>query len=246
MALQCVVLAGGRGTRMRPFTDTRPKSLLPVLGRPFAEWQLRFLASQGLDRITYCIGYAGDQIRDYVGDGHQFGLRVSWVSEGDDLLGTAGALRLAMDQGALEEAFYVLYGDSYLPIDMAPVEAAWRQSRLPALMTVMRNQGRWDRSNVVYADGRVALYDKSRPESQRPRMLWIDYGLSLLARNLIAERIPTGAVADLADLLRALSLEGKLGGYEVSERFYEVGSPDGLGDLEAYLRKDAARTPPAG
>ena len=133
----------------------------------------------------------------------------------------------------------VLYGDSYLPIDLAEVEAAFRGAGRPALMTVMHNDGRWDRSNVIYERGQVQLYDK---RSADPRMRYIDYGLSVLTRVVI-ERVPAGAPADLADLYRDLSLAGELAGHEVAQRFYEIGSPEGLRDLEAFLRgKPASST----
>jgi NDP-sugar pyrophosphorylase family protein len=186
---------------MRPFTETRPKALLPVLGRPFADWQLRLLAEQGIERVLYSVGHGGDFLRAYVGDGRRFGVTVSWVSEGEDLRGTGGALRLALDQEALDEAFFVLYGDSYLPASMADAAEAWEASGLPALMTVLRNEEQWDRSNAVFADGRVLLYDKSRPESHRSAMHWIDYGLSVLTRGVIRERVPAQTIVDLAEVL---------------------------------------------
>jgi NDP-sugar pyrophosphorylase family protein len=246
MALQCVVLAGGLGTRMRPFTNQQPKALVPVLGRPFVDWQVRWLVAQHVDRLTFCIGHGGQLLQDYLGDGSRFGVEIHWVSEGDQLKGTGGALRLALDNDALEDAFFILYGDSYLPIEMSLVERAWRGAGFPAQMTVLRNEGRWDSSNAVYSKGRIVLYDKRAPASERGRMLWIDYGLSIVSRQLVGDRIAAGAIADLADLLRALSLEGQLGGYEVSDRFYEVGSPQGVADLEAYLRRrPAGAWPPA-
>lgn len=233
--LLCVILAGGLGTRMRPHTENMPKALIPVLGVPFADWQLRHLADQGVERVVYSVGYRGQMLRNHVGDGSRFGLQVTWVDEGPRLRGTGGALRLALDEGALDEAFFVLYGDSYLPISMLEVERAWRASNAPALMTVMRNEGRWDRSNVAFDGSRVALYDKSRPEQWRGRMHWIDYGLSILTRSVVENSVESGSTADLADVLRDLSLAGQLAGFEVSERFYETGSMGGLRDLEAYL-----------
>jgi N-acetyl-alpha-D-muramate 1-phosphate uridylyltransferase len=235
MTLQCVVLAGGQGTRMRPLTESIPKAMIPVLNRPFVDWQLEHLAAQGVDRVTYCIGYRGEMLRSHVGDGSRFGLTLSWVDEGSRPLGTGGALRLAFDEEALDEAFFVLNGDSYLPIRMTDVEHAWQGKQPPALMTVLRNQDRWDASNAIYSDGRVLLYDKSRPPERQPGMHWIDYGLSVLTRDVIKDGIESGSVADLADLMRALSREGFLGGFEVHERFYEAGSPSGLRDLESYL-----------
>jgi NDP-sugar pyrophosphorylase family protein len=224
---------------MRPATDAMPKALVPVLGRPFVDWQLEHLAAQGVERVTYSVGYRGDMLRAAVGDGSRFGLKVSLVDEGEHLLGTGGALRRALDEGALEEVFFVLNGDSYLPTTMADVEWAWRESGQPALMTVMRNEGRWDSSNAIYADGRVVLYDKTRPPERQPEMHWIDYGLSVLTRDVIESRVESGSVADLADVMRDLSREGLLAGMEVHQRFYEAGSPSGLQDLEAYLSNAA-------
>jgi len=237
--LQCVILAGGIGTRMRPATEQMPKALLPVLGRSFCDWQLELLAARGIERVLCSVGYRGEMIRDHLGDGSRFGLEVKYVDEGERLRGTGGALRLAYDLGELEAAFFVLYGDSYLPIDYGAVERAWRETSMPALMTVLRNEGRWDASNAIYSDGRVVLYDKDRPADRSAEMRWIDYGLSVLNRDVLAEYCVTGAVADLADLMRDLSRDGRLAGLEVSERFYEAGSPQGLRDLEQHLSRQA-------
>lgn len=233
--LQCAILAGGLGTRMLPLTETLPKAMLPVAGRPFVEWQLELLVRQDVRRITICAGHLARSLRDHVGDGSRWGAAVTWIDEGETRLGTAGALRLALERGALDPAFFVLYGDSYLEVSMEAVQEQWRASDLPALMTVLRNSGRWEASNAIYREGRVIRYDKSRPAGLRMDMEWIDYGLSVLDADLIAGRVPQGAVADLAEVLRDLSLEGLLAGYEVGERFYEVGSAEGLADLEAHL-----------
>jgi MurNAc alpha-1-phosphate uridylyltransferase len=226
--MQCVILSGGRGTRMRPLTDTIPKALVPVAGRPFVEHQLEWLGAQGVRDVVSCLGYRGAQLREAVGD------RARYVDEGEELRGTAGALRLALDEGVLEESFLVLYGDSYLPVSLAPIWEAFRETGAPALMVVLRNENRWDASNARYEDRLVVEYDKANA-GRRPELQWIDYGLSALTGDLIAERVDPGEVADLADLQRDLSREGRLAGFEVSERFYEVGSPEGVADLERYL-----------
>jgi N-acetyl-alpha-D-muramate 1-phosphate uridylyltransferase len=230
--MQCVILAGGLGTRMRPLTDEVPKALLPVAGAPFVEHQLALVAHQGFDRVVFCIGHHGAMLRDVVGDGARFRLDVLYADEGEHLRGTAGALRVAFDAALLDEQFAVLYGDSYLPIDVRPVWTAFEECGAPALMTVLRNDDRWDTSNAAYAEGRVTRYDKHDPD---PTMRYVDYGLSLLGRDVVPARVPPGAVGDLADVFHALSLEGNLAGYEVSQRFYEAGSPTGLADLEAFL-----------
>jgi NDP-sugar pyrophosphorylase family protein len=226
--MQCVILAGGRGTRLQPITDTIPKSLVPVAGKPFVEHQLAWLKSQGVDDIVFCIGYRGMQLRELVGD------RGRYVDEGDELRGTAGALRLALDDDVLAESFMVLYGDSYVPVELPPIWEAFRRSGASALMVVMRNENRWDASNARFENGMILDYDKTNA-GKRAELRWIDYGISLLSRDVISERVDPGAVADLADLQRDLSREGELAGFEVSERFYEVGSAAGIAALERYL-----------
>jgi len=234
--VQCVILAGGLGTRMWPVAKTVPKTLLPVAGRPFADWQLEWLAEAGVVSVVYCIGFLGEQVRDHVGDGAAYGITVAYVDEGEQLRGTAGALRLALDEGRLDDEFLVLYGDSWLQLDPAHVFAAARASGLPALMTVFRNDGHFDASNVVYADGLVTRYEKGLGDATPPGMRWIDYGLSVFSRDLVEQRVPAGDVADLAPLCSALAAERRLAGYPVTERFYEIGSPEGLAAAEALLR----------
>jgi NDP-sugar pyrophosphorylase family protein len=226
---ECVILAGGVGSRLGTHTGNLPKTLIPVAGRPFADYQLTWLAKQGVGKVVYCIGYRGDQIRDYVGEGDRWGLNVTYVDEGLDLRGTGGALRLALDERELAECFGVLYGDSYLRVDIPVIFAAFHRSGRPALMTVLRNNGRWDRSNADF-DGRlVTRYSKDDGDFK-----WIDYGLTVLDRDVVS-RIPQGQSADLVPLYSELSSERLLAGFEVTERFYEIGSLEGLSDLERAL-----------
>jgi NDP-sugar pyrophosphorylase family protein len=233
--LQCVILAGGRGERMRPMTDSIPRALIPVGGVPFTSHQLDWLAREGVDRVVYCLGYRGDLIREYVGNGARWGISIDFVDEGNDLRGTAGAVRLALDDGVLRDRFFVLYGDSYLPITLEAVWAAFADAGLPALMTVLRNEDRWDRSNAAVEDGLVTVYDKSRASVDVP-FEWIDYGLSALERSVVEDRVPSGETADLADLFQELSADRLLAAFEVNERFFEIGSPLGLSELEQHLR----------
>jgi NDP-sugar pyrophosphorylase family protein len=226
---ECVILAGGVASRLGTHAGDLPKTLIPVAGRPFADHQLTWLAEQGVTQVVYCIGYRGDQIRDYVGDGARWGLHVTYVDEGSDLRGTGGALRLALDEGALAEHFAVLYGDSYLRVDLPVIFAAFRKSGRPALMTVLRNDNRWGPSNADFDGQLVTGYSKTPGDFE-----WIDYGLSVLACDVVAE-IPPEEVVDLADLFAKLSREGRLAGFEAKERFYEIGSPEGLDELERLL-----------
>src|ERR1700735_5527977 len=232
--MQCVILAGGLAPRLWAATKTVPKTLLPIAGTPFATWQLSWLARSGIDSVVYCVGHLGQQIRDHVGDGSSWGLSVRYVDEGDRLRGTAGALRLAYDTGALDEDFLVLYGDSWLQIEPAGVLRAARECREPALMTVFRNDGRWDGSNVVLEGRRVARYAKglTAPPAE---MRWIDYGLLAFRRGVIGERVPADGAQDLAPLCAALADEGLLAGLEVDRRFYEIGSVAGRDELETLF-----------
>jgi NDP-sugar pyrophosphorylase family protein len=231
--VQVLILAGGLGTRLWPRTATVPKALVPIVGRPFAEHQIALLAANGIGDIVFAIAHRGDMIRRALGDGRRWGVRIRYSDEGADPRGTGGALRLFAASGLADEVFAVLYGDSYLPIDYGAVWQAYGRSRLPALMTVLENRDRWHTSNAAFGpDGRLR-YRKGAGE--RGGMTHIDYGLSVLARGLVLEHEPPDGASDLADLFAELGARGELAGYEVGERFYEIGSDHGLADLEGLL-----------
>jgi NDP-sugar pyrophosphorylase family protein len=236
--VQVVILAGGLGTRMWPRTATVPKALLPVAGRPFAEHQVELLAASGADDIVFAIGHHGDMIRRALGDGTRWGVRIRYSDEGSDLRGTGGAVRLFAASGHADEVFAVLYGDSYLPVDYAAVWDAYQNGHAPALMTVLENHDRWDTSNAALGSDRRLRYRKGAGGANG--MTHIDYGLSVLARDLVLERVPPDGASDLADLFADLGDRDELAGYEVRERFYEIGSDRGLRDLEELLAPKAA------
>jgi NDP-sugar pyrophosphorylase family protein len=231
------LLAGGLATRLRPLTLAVPKSLVDVAGEPFVAHQLRFLARQEMTDIVICAGHLGEQIAEYVGDGARFGCSVRYSFDGDRLLGTGGALRKAMP--LLGERCFVMYGDSYLPTRFVPVLRAFEGAGLPALMTVFRNAGRWDTSNVEFVDGVIRRYDKV---DGTPAMLHIDYGLGIVAIDA-QKAWPADGAFDLADFFRDLARRGLLAGFEVSERFYEIGSPSGLAETDAFLRRSHGKRP---
>jgi NDP-sugar pyrophosphorylase family protein len=229
--LPVAILAGGLATRLRPLTARVPKSLLTVAGRPFIFHQLEMLRSQGVERVVLCVGHLGEQVRATVGDGAIPGLTVSYSFDGEELLGTGGALKQALP--LLGDEFFVLNGDSYLPCSLAATQRAYRVARRPALMTVLRNDNRWDRSNVLYRDGELLAYDKRTPQED---MRHIDYGLAVLSQAVFAP-YRAARVLDLADVLSDLSRSGQLAAFEVSERFYEVGSLEGIRDAELFLSR---------
>jgi NDP-sugar pyrophosphorylase family protein len=213
--------------------------MVPVAGQPFVQRQLALLADQGFDRVVLCIGHLGSQVRHFVGDGSRWGLVVEYADEGEDLRGTGGALRIAFDAGLLDDRFAILYGDSYLPLAVPPVwEAAVRDPR-PALMTVYRDPEGLEVPNAEYQDGTVILYRKGEPTA---RMRHVDYGLSVLKRAVVDVYVSAGVSVDLAHVFQELSTRDLLAGFEVDERFYEIGSPAGLADLEVYLA-DPIHTP---
>src|SRR6266568_766881 len=222
------ILAGGLATRLRPITETIPKALVDVAGEPFICRQLDYLHAQGIHRVVLCIGYLGEMIRAIVGDGSKFGLDVSYSPDGPVLLGTGGALRQALP--LLGEHFFVLYGDSFLPIEFGPVEQSYFESQKTALMTVLENGDRWDKSNVLFREGELLEYNKYEP---RPEMSFIDYGLGVMNIRAL-ETYPAGQAFDLAEVYHTLSLQGQLAGYKVYERFYEIGSHSGLKEAETY------------
>jgi NDP-sugar pyrophosphorylase family protein len=224
------VLAGGLATRLRPITEKIPKLLVEVAGEPFFSHQLRLLKQNGLTDIVLCVGHLGQQIVDLYGDGSKFGVSIKYSFDGERLLGTAGALRRALH--LLGDAFYILYGDSYLPIDYRAVGQAFATSGLPALMTVFENRGRFDASNVWFEDGKIRLYDKRHPT---PVMQHIDYGLGVIRSSALAA-LPADTVIDLADVYHEFSTRDQLAGFEVNHRFYEIGSHSGITELAEHLR----------
>ena len=224
------LLAGGLATRLRPITETIPKSLVTVAGEPFIRHQLRLLRRHGFRRMVLCVGYLGEMIRAEVGDGEEFGMELVYAFDGPTLLGTGGAIRRA--RGLLGERFVVLYGDSYLPMDYGAAAETFAASGKPGLMTVFHNQGQWDTSNVVFADGTIRRYDKKELSAD---MQHIDYGLGILRADAL-DSYPGDTAFDLAEVYRDLSRAGQLAGYEVRHRFYEIGSPQGLAELDLLLR----------
>jgi N-acetyl-alpha-D-muramate 1-phosphate uridylyltransferase len=229
MNLPVAILAGGLATRMKPLTETVPKSLLEIGEKPFAIHQLELLASKGVRRIVFCVGHLGAQFADCLGDGKRWNLSIDYVFDGATPLGTGGALKNAVPY--LGEAFLVLYGDAYLDCDYEQVEEAFLSSGRLGLMTVFRNANRWGKSNVLYSGGSIHCYDKVRPN---PGMQHIDYGLGALCSAAL-ESYPANQSLDLAVIYQNLIAANQMAGFEVSTRFYEIGSPEGLQETRDHL-----------
>ena len=230
-SLPVAILAGGMATRLRPITQNIPKLLVEVAGEPFFTHQIRLLKQAGLTHLVLCVGFLGEQIVELYGDGSRWGVKIEYVFDGPKLRGTGGALINALPR--LGENFYVLYGDSYLPIDYAAVGEAFLRSGQLGLMTVFENQGRFDQSNVWFEGGEIKVYDKQNPS---PQMHHIDYGLGVF-RAAAFDGFSREVPVDLAEVQKALVARRQLAGYELKQRFYEIGSPAGLAELDTLLRR---------
>jgi len=228
--LPVAILAGGMATRLKPITERVPKLLVEVAGEPFFTHQIRLLSNAGLRRLVLCVGYLGEQVQELYGDGSKWGIQIEYSFDGPRLLGTGGALIRALPK--LGEAFYVLYGDSYLPIDYLAVGRSFLSSGKRGLMTVYANQGNFDASNVWFEAGAVRVYDKS---NKVPQMAHIDYGLGVF-RSSAFDGFPREEVVDLEEVQKALLARGELASYEITTRFYEIGSHAGLHELDRLLR----------
>jgi NDP-sugar pyrophosphorylase family protein len=226
-----LILSGGLATRMRPITEKIPKALIEVAGKPFVYHQLDYLKAQGINEVVLSIGYLGEMVESFVGDGSAFGLKIRYSYDGEKLLGTGGAVKKALS--LLEENFFLLYGDSFLPINYLQVQESYLELSKPALMTVLKNSNEWDASNVVFDEGVLIEYNKMHP---RDEMKYIDFGLSVLNASVFSD-YELGSAFDLADVYAKLSLRNELAGLEVFERFYEIGSAKGLAETESYFSK---------
>lgn len=231
--MQCVILAGGFGTRMLPLTSNLPKAMIKINDKPFIYYQLSWIIKHKIDKILICIGHFGDIIRSYVGNNF-CGIPVDYVDEGENLLGTAGALALASQEKKLDDLFIVTYGDSFLPINYSDPFIYCIEREISALMTIYKNNGQFDNSNVMVIDDLI-LYDKKHITKPEEQFSYIDYGLSVLSKKIIDIHVPNNAKYDLSQLFHELSIKNELRGLEVYDRFYEVGSFAGLKDFTSWL-----------
>jgi NDP-sugar pyrophosphorylase family protein len=239
--MQCIILAGGLGTRMSHRTADRPKAMIEVAGEPFIRHQLRLLGDGGFDDVVICVGYRGLLLEDEVATHTPLGMSVRCISDGERLRGTAGAIRRAIEHGLTDERFAVLYGDSYLLVNFADVWTLFDSEQYEALMTVWRT-GSFEDSNAGVADGRVVVYRKGASVSNHPSMSHIDYGLGIVCADAMLDLVPPGVSYDLADVYETLAANGRLQAYEVDERFHEIGSEAGLVELDRLLTTPVEKT----
>jgi len=231
--MQLVILAGGLATRLYPLTSKVPKSMLEINKRPFLEYQLELLKEYEIKDVLLCLGYKGELIKNYFGDGKKFGVNLSYSFDGEKLLGTAGALKKAYK--ILNDNFLLMYGDSYLPYDYWKIEEAFKNSEKLSLMVVYKNQNRFDKSNILIADDLVKVYDKTL---KGENLEYIDAGLSILKKEVLS-LVPEDEPFDLQELYKTLISEQEMSAYEVRQRFYQIGSLEGLEEFKNLVEKGA-------
>lgn len=226
---EIAILAGGLATRLKPVTETIPKSLIEVVGKPFIYHQLKLLQSKGIRKAVICAGYLGEQIKDYVRDGVEFGMQVEYSFDGNKLLGTGGAIKNSLK--FFSNNFFIIYGDSYLDAEFKVINEYFLKSNKNGLMTVLKNDGKWDKSNIKFEKGEILVYEKKVSSG---KMNYIDYGLGILSKEAFKD-FENKEVFDLEEVYKDLLNKKQLAGFEVQERFYEIGSFAGLEDTEKYL-----------
>ena len=229
--LPLAILAGGYATRLGSLTKDFPKCLIEINGRAFVDWQLDLLVENGYTDFIFCISYKSEMVQDHLGDGSRWGARIRYSVDGLRQLGTGGAIQKALP--LLGDSFGVIYGDSYLPVDYLAVELQFLNSNNLGMMTVYRNSNQFDVSNVEYIDGKLVNYEKGLTDR---KMHHIDYGLTYFRKETFLS-IGDELSFDLSTICHLLAKRGQLDGFEVFERFYEIGSVKGIEELSEYLRK---------
>ena len=226
-----LILAGGLAKRIHSITKNMPKALIQICGKPFIDWQLRYLARSGIQKVILCLGHMGEDIEKYVESGDGYNLEVEYSYDGSKLLGTGGAIKKALP--LLDKNFFVTYGDTFLPIDYLEVYNAFLKNKEKPIMTIYKNNNNLDESNVIYENNSLIEYNKSL---KKPEMEYIDYGLSILNSDIF-NNYNEGINFDLSEVMHDLSIKNQLIGHIIDKRFYEIGSYDGIHDTELFLEK---------
>jgi NDP-sugar pyrophosphorylase family protein len=236
--MQVVILAGGLGTRLGPLTRTIPKPMAPVAGVPYLEHQLRLLQEQSLRDVVLLTGYLGEQIESYFGNGRRLNLRLRYSRESYPL-GTGGALRQA--RALLDERFLLIYGDSLLPVEYAAFGRRLEDSAALGVIAVYQDAaGETTVPPNVALDrsGLVARYDKAAAGD--PALEYIEAGVSCFRQEVLDLLPSSGAVSLEQCVFPRLIEQRRLAGLPSSERFYDIGTPERLRAIEAFLRERRA------
>jgi len=235
--MQAVILAGGLGTRMRPITETIPKPMIAVAGKPFLRQQLKLLRHAGIERALLLVAYRGEQIQEYFGDGARFGCDIAYSFEPTPL-GTGGALKNA--EGQLQDYFLLVNGDTYLAIDYRALVKEFVKANCCALIVAYEKPAVSQHipasllSNNLGVDthGVVTAYRKRDPEG----LSHIDAGVIVLKKEILAG-LPARQKCSLEEeIYPSLIARGEMRAWVTHEPFYDMGSPEGLAALEEKLK----------
>ncbi|MEI8348175.1 MAG: sugar phosphate nucleotidyltransferase [Pseudomonadota bacterium] len=232
--MDAVILAGGLATRLRPLSETVPKAMIQIVGKPFITHQLSLLKKSDFKRVVLCLGYMGDQIRDYLEKNNPWKLDLAFIYDGEKLLGTGGAVKKALPR--LSEHFAVIYGDSYLEYKYQRIIKAFDRKRYSTLMTVYKTED-YDKSNIHFRNSQIILYESN---SKSPNMKHIDWGFNVFSQRAF-KAFEKRETFDLSEVLQQALKDGQLQGLSIRKRFYEIGSPNGLEELEDYLLRKKSK-----
>jgi len=232
---QAVILAGGRGTRMRPLTDMRPKPMVEFHGKPFLEYMIEMLREQGFERVLLLLGHLPEVTQEHFGDGSGFGVEIDYsVSGADDLT----VSRIQLVEQRLDNSFLLLYCDNYWPMRMDDMWQRFQALDVPAMVTVYANRDdyRPGKNSVRVEDGYVTAFDKSRTT---PGLQGVEISYAILTRPVL-ELLPEEDELIEVALYPQLAEKRQLGGYVTDHRYYSVGSLERLPVTERFLERRPA------
>ena len=229
MIFPVIILAGGKATRLGKIAKNTPKSLIKINNHPFLYHQLIYLEKQGIKEVIICAGHLGFKIKKFI-EKKKINLKIKYFNDGKKLLGTGGAIKKILP--FVKNNFFVMYGDSYLPINFRNVQKLYINSKKLGLITIYKNKNKLDKSNITLKSGNI-YYDKFKPIKG---MHYIDYGLNILNKRVF-KYFNLKKKFDLAEVLNLISKKNLLTFMLVKKRFYEIGSLNGIKDTEDFLNK---------
>ncbi len=231
---QAVILAGGRGTRLGPFTRAQPKPMVHFHGKPFLEYVVEMLREQGFERILLLLGYLPEVIQDYFGDGSRWGVHIAYsVSDADDL--TVRRVQLVEDR--LDPCFLLMYCDNYWPMQMEKMWERFTAAGVPAMVTIYGNKDKFSRDSVqVGEDGYVRVFDRSRTT---PGLQGVEISYAILSRSVL-ELLPQQDALFEEAVYPQLVERRQLVAYVTDHRYYSVGSVERLPLTEMFLARQPA------
>lgn len=234
---QAVISAGGFGKRLKPFTDTMPKVMIPILGKPLLEWHVEQFKKHGVTEFFFTLHYLPQVVKDYFGDGTKHGAKMNYFVE-EAPLGSAGALKALEPQ--LDDLFYYIYGDTFSLVDYTKMGASYAAKRDPIGMQRMKRTDDYADADVAELDNTerfVAIHKKPHGDAKYPNAYRMR-GSFILDKRILAY-VPDGAASDLAkDVLPQALADGKnFYSYECDDYSKGIDTEEKWREVEAELKK---------